>query len=191
MNHMLDIIGSFIIGTLIILMVGNLNLQISTSHRDNFYGSISQVEVVNSATVMEYDLEKIGYKATSGNKISIADTSTIQFYSDYDDDQNIEQVKYRIGDTSALSGTQNPSDRPIYRQIDDGQSHFVGTAKYLRFTYYDSLGNQISYESLSEPVSRNIIKMIQVNLIYESPFLIDGVYQRTQWKKTFNPKNLN
>ncbi|MDP2035955.1 MAG: hypothetical protein Q8L04_01120 [Ignavibacteria bacterium] len=191
MNNMLDIVGSFIIGSLIILMVGNLNLQISASHRDNFYGSISQVEVVNSATVMEYDLEKIGYKSTSSNKIILADTSAIQFYSDYDDDQTLEQVKYRIGSTSALSGTDNPNDKPIYRQIDDGQSMFIGSAKYLRFTYFDSLGNQISYQTLAEQTSRNIIKMIQVNLIYESPFLIDGSYQTTQWKKTFNPKNLN
>ncbi|MBI3125112.1 MAG: hypothetical protein HYZ10_11985 [Ignavibacteriales bacterium] len=191
MNNMLDIVGSFIIGSLIILMVGNLNLQISATHRDNFYGSISQVEVVNAATVLESDFEKIGYKSTSSNKIILADTSAIQFYSDYDDDQTVEQVKYRIGSTSALSGTQNPNDRPIYRQIDDGQSMLIGAAKYLKFVYYDSLGNQISYQALTGQSSRNIVKMIQVNLIYESPFLIDGNYQTTQWKKTFNPKNLN
>ena len=191
MNNMLDIVGSFIIGSLIILMVGNLNLQISATHRDNFYGSISQVEVVNAATVRESDFEKIGYNSTSSNKIILADTSTIPFYSDYDDDQTVEQVKYRIGSTSALSGTQNPNDRPIYRQIDDGQSMLIGAAKYLKFVYYDSLGNQISYQALTGQSSRNIVKMIQVNLIYESPFLIDGNYQTTQWKKTFNPKNLN
>ena len=53
MSQLLDILGSFITGATVILVVMNLNFQITTSQRENFFSSVSQTEVINITNVLE------------------------------------------------------------------------------------------------------------------------------------------
>jgi len=191
MSQLLDIIGSFITGATIILVIMNLNFQITTSQRENFFNSISQTEVVNFASVVENDIYKIGFQPSTSNIITAATSNTIQFYADIDNDTTAEQIYYTIGDTSSLSGTPNPHDRPVYRRVGTGSLNLVGTAYSLDIAYYDSIGNQLQYASLSSQSARNRIKKISFNYVFESPYPVDGNYQKVQWKKSFNPRNLN
>ncbi|PIX95254.1 MAG: hypothetical protein COZ25_01410, partial [Ignavibacteria bacterium CG_4_10_14_3_um_filter_37_18] len=99
MSTLLDIIGSFITGATVILVVMNLNFQITTSQRENFFSSISQTEVVNFADIIENDFYNIGYQTSATNIVTTADSNVIQFYSDIDNDTTAEQVKYSLGNT--------------------------------------------------------------------------------------------
>jgi len=191
MSTLLDIIGSFITGATIILVVMNLNFQITTSQRENFFSSLSQTEVINFSEIVENDFYKIGYRSSSPNIITIADSIAIKFYADIDNDTTAEQVYYNLGSTSALSGTTNPNDRPIYRKIDAGNSNLIGTALSMNISYFDSIGNQLQYSALSSQTNRNRIKKIQINYVFETPYPVDGKYQRAQWKRSINPRNLN
>jgi len=191
MSTLLDIIGSFITGATVILVVMNLNFQITTSQRENFFSSISQTEVINFAEIIEDDFYNIGYQTSATNIVTTADSNVIQFYSDIDNDTTAEQVKYSLGNTDELTGTSNPNDKPIHRRIGLGNSDLIGTAYSLQFSYFDSIGNQLSYSSLSSQTTRNRIKKIGVNYVFESPYPVDGLYQRVQWKKFINPRNLN
>ncbi|MCK9210381.1 MAG: hypothetical protein M0P61_06025 [Ignavibacteriaceae bacterium] len=191
MSQILDILGSFITGATIILVIMNLNFQITTSQRENFFSSISQTEVVNFANIIENDIYKIGYRTSTANIITTADSIAIQFYADIDNDTTAEQVYYNLGTASELSGTTNPSDRPVYRKVGTGNSNLIGTAYSMQISYYDSIGNQLQYSSLSSQSTRNRIKKIGIDYVFESPYPVDGKYQRVQWKKFINPRNLN
>lgn len=191
MSQILDILGSIVTGATIILVVMNLNFQITTSQRENFYSSISQTEVINFANIIENDFYKIGYRVSTANIITKADSIAIQFYADIDNDTTAEQVNYTLGDAAVLSSTTNPNDRPVYRKIGLGNSDLIGTALSLQISYFDSIGNQLQYSALSSQSIRNRIKKIGINYVFESPYPIDGKYQRVQWKKFINPRNLN
>jgi len=191
MSTLLDIIGSFITGATVILVVMNLNFQITTSQRENFFSSISQTEVVNFAKVIENDFYDIGYRYSSTDVITRADSNLIQFYADIDNDTTAEQVKYSVGTSQELAGTTNPIDKPIYRRIGLGNNDLVGTANSFKISYFDSIGNQLQYSALSDQATRNRIRKIGVNYVFESPYPVDGNYQKVQWKKSFNPRNLN
>ncbi|MCK9426966.1 MAG: hypothetical protein M0Q21_13100 [Ignavibacteriaceae bacterium] len=192
MSQILDILGSFITGATIILVVMNLNFQITTSQRENFFSSISQTEVVNFANIFENDIYKIGYQTSTANIITSADSVAIQFYADIDNDTTAEQVYYTMGATTALAGTTNPNDRPVYRRIGTGNTDLIGTAYSMQISYFDSIGNQLQYSALSSSQStRNRIKKIGINYVFETPYPVDGKYQRVQWKKFINPRNLN
>ncbi|MFA4924798.1 MAG: hypothetical protein WC557_11445 [Ignavibacteriaceae bacterium] len=191
MSQILDILGSFITGATIILVIMNLNFQITTSQRENFFSSISQTEVINFANVIENDIYKIGYQAATTDIITTADSIAIQFYADIDNDTTAEQVYYSMGATSELTGTTNPNDRPVYRRVGSGNSNLIGTAYSMQISYFDSIGNQLQYSALSSQSTRNRIKKIGINYIFESPYPVDGKYQRVQWKKFINPRNLN
>jgi hypothetical protein len=188
---MLDIIGSFITGATIILVILNLNFQITTSQRENFFSSLSQTEVITFASILENDFYKIGFQSSTSNIITSADSIAIQFYADIDNDTTAEQVYYNLGAASDLSGTTNPSDRPVYRKVGSSSTQLVGSAYSMQLSYYDSIGNQLQYSSLSSQANRNRIKKIGINYVFETPYPVDGNYQRVQWKKFINPRNLN
>ncbi|MDP3149193.1 MAG: hypothetical protein Q8N83_08715 [Ignavibacteria bacterium] len=191
MSTILDIIGSFITGATIILVTLNLNFQITTSQRENFFSSLSQSEVITFANIIENDFYKIGFQSSTPNMITTADSIAIQFYADIDNDTTAEQVYYSLGATSDLSGTTNPNDRPVYRRIGTGTTKLIGTAYSMQLSYYDSIGNQLQYSTLSSQPNRNRIKKIGINYLFETPYPVDGNYQRVQWKKFINPRNLN
>lgn len=43
-----------------------------------------------------------------------------------------------------MSATTNPNDRLLYRKIDSGTSNILSVITQINFTYYDSIGTQIS-----------------------------------------------
>lgn len=191
MSTMLDIIGSFITGATVILVVLNLNFQITTSQRENYFSSLSQTEVITFANILENDFYKIGFQSSTPNIITTADSVAIRFYADIDNDTTAEQVYYNLGTFSELSGTTNPNDRPIYRKVDVGSTQLIGSARSMQLSYYDSIGNQLQYSTLGSQANRNRIKKIGINYVFETPYPVDGNYQRVQWKKFINPRNLN
>lgn len=191
MSTILDIIGSFITGATIILVIMNLNFQITTSQRENFFSSLSQTEVITFAKIIENDFYKIGYQNGNPNIITRADSNAIQFYADIDNDTTAEQIYYNLGDTTELTGTTNPNDRPVYRKVGGGATELIGTAYSLQISYFDSIGNELQVTTLNSQSSRNRIKKIGLNYIFETPYPVDGNYQRVQWKKFINPRNLN
>ncbi|MBI2418017.1 MAG: hypothetical protein HYV28_08975 [Ignavibacteriales bacterium] len=187
----IDILGSLITGSTVMLMVMNINFQITTSQRENFYSSISQTEVINFARTVESDLYKAGYGVQTSTIFTRADTSGFQFNADYDNDTTQESIAYSLGTPSQLTDTENPNDRPIYRRIDNGSQELVGACKSFNLLYYDSLATLLTSSSLATQSGRDRIRMVQINLVYETPFPIEGNYQTSQWKKKISPRNLN
>ena len=189
MSSWIDIIGSFIIGAVIILLLANLNLFITSSSADNLAVNIAQLNLKTTAEIIEDDFYKIGYKV-SGNVITEADSDRIKFYADINDDDSIDTVYYYLGPVSDMASSQNPNDRILYRVIDNETPTKANVVTNFHLTYYDSTGSPKSYGSLNSQVQRNRIKVIEIYMKVESKEPVDGEYQAAEWLRKIMPKNL-
>ena len=167
-NTIIDIIGSVFVGGLLLIILFRLN----NSATSTLYNSTSELTVqqamVSVVQVMESDFRKIGYckdwtKIPNPSKsILYADSNSIKFLTDVNNDGVVDSLYYYIGATSALSNTPNKRDRLLYRVVnkDVPRSSNVGITKFT-FKYYDALGNAINESPVTLPA---LIKSIQIDL---------------------------
>ena len=185
----LDIVGSFIIGGIIILILVNLNLFINSSSQENLYTNIVQESLSTTAEVVEHDFYRIG-AGVSGSQIALADSNAIMFYGDESDSGKIDTVYYYLGSTAQLSATPNPNDRIMYRVLNNATPLPTTTVNDFKLTYYDSAGVELNYSTLTNPVQRDKIRSLKIYLKVESPQPVDSVYQAAEWRRRIFPKNL-
>ena len=188
MGYILDILGSMIIGSAVVLIILVLNLNIISSSGENLNTNIAQRDLTTTALVMEYDLYKMGYRVAE-SKIAIADSNKIKFYTDLDNNGTKDSILYYLGDISKDNSTPNPHDRPLYRQENNDIATAFSVADF-NLVYHDSIGNILDYDQLTTQAGRDYIKTINVALTIESGEPIDGSYQTSRWGRKITPKNL-
>lgn len=189
MASWLDIIGSFIIGAVIILLLANINLFISSSAADNLATNIAQLNLKTTGEIIENDFYKLGYRVGS-DAIAEADSDRIKFYGDLNNDTKIDTVYYYLGPTSEMSSSKNPDDRILYRVINNATPTKANVVTKFFITYYDSTGSVQNYGSLNSKVQRNKIRIIKIYLKVESQEPVEGAYQAAEWLRKITPKNL-
>jgi hypothetical protein len=189
MSDWLDIAGSFVIGGIIILIFANLNLSINAGASENLYSGIVQGGLTSAADLIEHDFYKIGYRC-SGNKIEIADSNEIKFYSDMDNDGVPDQINYFLGNVDSFTETSNPKDFLLTREKNNEQPGASIPVVDFKLTYYDSLGQKIDYTLLSSQAERDKIKTVRIRMKCESSDMIDDHYEAVEWEKTIKPKNI-
>lgn len=183
MSAVLDMVGSFIIGGLLLLMILSVNANFNITSTEDRLELIVQENLTEIVEVLEYDFRKIGYGVTSAfTAITSIDTSAIAFWSDLDNDGTIDQVTYSLSLPNAVPGTMNPRDRILHRTV-NGQ------------TISSSLGItsiQMSYFDESGVVTTNpqMVRSIEYSITVESTIPIDSVYARSAWTGQVSPKNL-
>ncbi len=182
MNILLDLLGSTIIGGLLISMLINFNIfQNNTS-----FASDSELQLQQNAKtlaeILNYDLRKIGYGYDS-TAVTIADSEKISFYSDIDKNGSVDQITYMISDTSDAFFTTNPEDVILYRIVnnDTSKGPSLGLTK-LKFSYLDGVG--------AETTTLSDIKYIHAELWIKSIEPVQDEYIFTYWEMTINPRNL-
>ena len=189
----LDIVGATIIGGILLLNLLGLNQNIyqvdnATGHDVNL-----QVEVVNVATIVDGDFNKIGYCANPLNmndnpKVTFADTSSIKIVFDVDKDGDYDTIYYYVSATSVLNGTPNPRDRVLYRKVNSDLAFIVSNnITEFKFQYLDAL-----YTILSTPLaSPGLATYIKISFRVEDPFAYDQKYTEAFWRRlTVTAKNL-
>jgi len=189
MSSWIDIIGSYVIGAMILLILVNLNNSINNSASENLYSNIVQRNVTSTSELIEYDIYKIGYRV-SGNKFSIADSNQIKFFADLDDNGAAEIVHYFCGNKSELNGTPNPNDFLITREINSQKPGVDIIVTDFNISYFDSIGKKLDYALLKNQSGMSKIKSLKISLRCESQELINDHYQAAEWKKTILPKNI-
>jgi len=154
-STLLDILGSTIIGALLLLILFRINdtaMQNAFSHSGEL---MVQQALVEAVSVIEYDFRKMGYCenwesiANPSNAIIFADTSSISFLTDLPSVGNtkgdgiVDTLHYYTGPTSELSETDNPNDRLLYRVINSATpvGSNIGITKF-HLTYFDSFGKK-------------------------------------------------
>lgn len=184
MSTLLEITGSTIIGGLIILIIFNLNSNIVQTGTLQQFDKISQSNITSLMEEIEYDLKKIGYRATDPAIIT-ADSNAISFKYDTDNNGTEETISYFVSDTTTLSGTENPRDILLYRTVGAGAANPVtsnlGVTKF-RLWYYDKSGNLTT-----TPAN---IRSIKFAVSVESPYPYDGEYASSYAVRLVQPNNL-
>ena len=185
-STLLDIIGSMIIGGILLSIAWRLS-DTATEKTYNNSGDLSlQQNLATIAQMLEYDFRKIGYSA-DWNKlpdptkaILYADSSSIKFLTDIDSDGNLDSIRYFLGPTSELTETENPRDRMLYRVLNDevpGGSN-LGVTEF-RMIYYDALGDTIPLPI----VNTGEISSIEINVTVENTAAYDTLYSTAYWRQ--------
>lgn len=193
MSVLIDIIGAFVIGSIMFVMIfGNMG-NVNQAHYEKALSTNVQTNVVTVARIMEYDILKIGYH-NKNDAIQYADSTGIRFKADLKNDGNIVSVQYILG--NLITSTRNPKDRKFIRQAGSAPAIEANLGlTSMQFTYYDTLGNRLK-TPITTPVRLDSIKSINVKLWLESPEPVysmtkgDSSYQTVFWEKTMYPRNL-
>ena len=185
-STILDIMGSFIIGGIILLMLQRTMAASNESLYVNCSDLITQLNLVELVSLLEYDFEKIGYCENWKNmpaptaSILNADTSSIKFLTDVDRDGDMDELRYYLGDPAELSVTPNPNDRMLYRVVNNETPYSanLGVTEF-RIVYYSPLG-----DTLPSPVANcTQIASMELNLRVENTSGYDNQYKFSIWRQ--------
>lgn len=183
MSIMMDIVGSFIIGGLLLLAVMSAYTNI------NEYAITSSMELTVQGNlgewtqIIQHDFRKIGYRAPNpAGAIQACDSVSISFLSDIDNNGILDSVSYVLTNPNYMAGTLNPRDRALYRIVSGQASGGSLGLTDFRLRYFDATGNPTFTPSA--------VKAIEVTLQVESSFPLDTTYVRTNWRRLIYPLNL-
>jgi len=190
MGYLLDIVGSFIIAGMVVMILLAVNINNTASSSVILFTTLEQRKVTDVSELIEYDFYKIGYRIPD-EKIAIADSNEIKFYTDINNDDVVDSVHYYLGELTDLSSTTNPNDKPLHRRRNDTDSLSTKIPVVdFNLSYFDSIGNSLDYASLTSSGVRELIKSIKIKITVESDEMYDEQYRTSEWKKKISPKNL-
>jgi len=184
MNSMLDIIGAFLAGSLLLISLIGTNTHLVESTYKNSLMITAQENAGEISKLVEYDLRKIGYGNDSLKVyITTADSNRITFISDHDNNGTRDSISYFTGDTTEVTETPNPHDRRLYRVVNTKSPQIISVGlTRLHFSYYDSTGNVTSI--------RKNIKSVSFELEMESTIPFQNTFFGAYIKKDIVAKNL-
>ncbi len=194
MNTIMDILGSTIIGGMLLLLVLKLNLFMSESSYSSDTELRLQQNTKTLAEIMNSDFRKVGYKVDT-TPILTAQKDRFKFVGDLEPPGQIghgtiDTVEYFLEDSTFSSGTTNLHDIILVRVLNntdttDGPS--LGLVK-LQFSYLDS----ISTPTTNLPDIRYIKTEMWVQPTEARNNFITGIADSTftYWEFTIYPRNI-
>lgn len=164
MSIVLDLIGSIVIASFVILMGLRLNQSISGNADASKANLNVQESLVDIVRTIEYDFRKIGYNVPDPqNSIVVNDSNRIVFRADMNRDGVIDTVEWYV--TNPIGGFPNPNIRKLYRRISGGTP--VGAAlgvTQFKLKYLNQDGGTAAFKSQ--------IWIIEMTLKVESPYKV-------------------
>jgi hypothetical protein len=181
----LDLIGSFVVGGLLLLIMFTARSNLVESSYERNMDLIAQEHVGTLVEMLQHDFRKMGFGVPdSVVAVQAADSTSVSFLGDLDADGSVDTVSYSVSDTSAASGTENPRDRLFLHQINgqptDGVNMGVTT---FHLTYLDSSGSATAVPAQ--------IRSVGVSLTVESLYPYDDWYAKAMWEGVIRPRNLD
>ena len=184
MGSYLNLIGSIIIGGMMLLIINNYHNSLNKNSHERLLDSITIYNASAISKLIEYDFNLMGLRVPSTQTIiKTADSSRISFLSDIDNNGNIDSVKYVLSIPDSASGTENPRDRILYRLVNSEpmRDATLGVTRF-RIRYFNSAGNITT--------TLNQIKSFEIILRVESIVPYDTVYSAFYWQTIISPPNL-
>jgi len=185
-STILDILGSMIIGSILLSITLRLN---DSATGKTYYNSAElslQENMATIAQIIETDFRKIGYCADwnkfpdPSKAVVYADSSSIKYLTDIDSDSNMDSIRYYLGPTSELLSTPNPRDRMLYRVLNNEtpKTSNLGVTQF-RLIYFDALG-----DTIPPPITTpGLINSVEINLAVESVAAYDTSYSSAFWRQ--------
>jgi hypothetical protein len=192
MAYLLDILGSFAVGALVMLMLFRFNQTMLSASNEKLLYNISQLNTVVASEVIEYDFYKIGYRVPDTTAVFLdCDDDGITYLSDVNNDGVVDTVEYYLSELKELEKTTNPKDRNLYRRVNKGVPEIITPLINFELGYRDTNGVAITPVSeLSDAKKREAIRGIDVYILLESADPINNLYQGTEWSRNIALKNV-
>jgi len=185
MNTILDLVGSFIIGGLLLLTLLRAQSNLVQRSYERTMDLIVQGNMATLVEVLQHDVRKMGFGVPdSVDAVSAADSTSLTFLADLDADGSSETVSYSVSDTSAASGTENPRDRLFFHR-ENGlpvEGIAIGVTDF-HLTYLDASGS-----AATTPAQ---IRAVEIKITLESLYPYGDRYASIAWEGMIRPRSLN
>ena len=183
MAPLIDIIGSFILGGMILIMTTKLNFIISDNSQQANMSLTAQTNCVVVTKILENDFAKLGVNCGTKVPLEITDSTKVRMYTDLGADGTLDSITYDTGPMTAEFLSVNPRHLLIYRTCNTKTTIMnVGCTK-MKFAYYDSAGAKTLLPAK--------VRALRLDLDFESVLPnIDTVYTVIHWQQYLNPKTL-
>jgi hypothetical protein len=181
----LDIVGSFLIGSMLVASVKRMNADVTIRSCQRTLEYVTHSNAVAVAAFMADDLRKMGLNVFTPAVI-LADTARVQFLADLGNDAVVDTVYYAIGEPSEVADTPNPQDCLLRRKLNGNPFEEIRTGlTRMRLSYFDAEG-----DSLGMPIQTDRICTIRVDLELESPVKYGESYETARLQFAVRPRNL-
>jgi prepilin-type N-terminal cleavage/methylation domain-containing protein len=152
-----------------------------TSFEKNIFGfktaiSDSLITAQDARTIIRTIVTELRSATPSNNgsyPITNAGTSTITFFSDYDGDGVVDQIRYFASSTKLYRGVITPTGSPLTygtssEKISVLAANLRNTATTSVFSYFDgSYNGTSSTTELAQPVSVTSVRLVKVTLMLD------------------------
>ena len=179
---MIDIVGSMLIGGLLLLSALGMN---SNASRNTFQVEEDLTVQQNLTSLiqnLEYDFRRIGYRSggyppPTDSCIVFGRSDSIAFLSDMDNDGNLDTVIWYIG-KSPIAGCPNPNARMLVRKVvSNGETQVdssnLGVTEFS-IEYLDAFGVQVPTPYIQgSPDPPNLMRlnlMVQPTAAYDTAY---------------------
>jgi hypothetical protein len=192
MHYLTDIIGSFITGSIVLLLLTGVNANISSNSAEMLMSGFTAYSAITTGSIIEYDFGRAGLYAP-GDIFLVADSTACTFKGYVDTSEtrpSYQVVTYSFGTQSQANATQNPNDRPIFRKVNNGKLELVGLVTGFKISYRTERGVVIGYDSLNVQSVRNQIRGVKIDMRVESAEPANDYYPFIDWSCRITPRNL-
>lgn len=176
MDKLLDLSGSFVIGSILLLALIGFTIYYTGQSRDTQVDQIQHMNSIVNGDIIEYDFSKVGYRITGTNKILSISTHNITFLGDLDNNGVMDTVYYSM--------FNNSSKIYLKRRVSNlSNKEWSVPVQSFNIQGYDSLNNATSNISL--------IRSLGFEIYYST---VSSGYPNQEisayWTRRFYPKNL-
>jgi hypothetical protein len=194
MALLLDLIGSALIGGILILQLMNMTLFMQNASYSSDNELKLQQNAKTLAEIINYDFRKIGYKYDS-TSVLIAEQKKIKFIGDLEAPGEtgsgiVDTVEYFVLDSTHATSTSNPRDIVLVRVLNNKDSIAGPTLGLvdIKFSYLDSLSTPTAVLSKIKYIKTEL----WVEPIETSDNFITGKSDSTftYWEFTIHPRNI-
>lgn len=179
-STLIDILGSMIIGGLLLLTLHSLNNRAAESSNEYNSDLVSQLNLVSIIDLIEYDFSRIGYCENPDSilnpedMIIHADSNSISFWTDlaqsstdFHGDGIKEKLIYELGPD--VNGTPNPNDKLVYRYLEGEPKEASNLGiTFFKISYFDNFGYKLTH-----PIDTKLINSIQIDIRVEDCYGYD------------------
>ena len=132
---MLDTMGSYIIGGIVLVIMTAVILNMQDSSRQAVFNEISQFSLAEMSQTMEREMTNMGYRVEDGQKIVSMSYRSISFLSDHDNDGAVDTISYTMQRTRSGPVITRVIARPGEKPL-----RWTTRGSMVLFTGYDENG---------------------------------------------------
>lgn len=193
MQTILDLLGSFFIGGILLLMIMNFNLYTLSTSISSDKELVLQQNAKTIAEIISSDLRKIGYNH-DGTALITADSNRIRYYADMQPPGTtghgiVDVVEYVVvpADNNSGGDSTNVNLIRIINSLDTLRGPYLGLTRF-RFSYFDRYGVTTSLKDSIKYVKAEfwVHPTTKFKNIFITP--VDSTF--TYWELTISPRNI-